>query len=151
NIDQPFGEAVDIFMDKYAVGLDKTFRESKNFQNIKKVTVYLEYIGENSFAGMHEESDDKDLVLIDVERYQKGFIEPRDFIRDFSYLGIPELVYQGEYSEEFIKKIREGYYDLDEGVVCKGVDNKKVWMVKIKTIEWLKRVKDKMGISYIEE
>jgi hypothetical protein len=50
-----------------------------------------------------------------------------------------------------LNKVRKGDYDIVEGVVCKGVENKKVWMCKIKTLEWLYKVKDKCGIEYVRE
>lgn len=145
------GEGIDIFMEKYADQLDTIFRTNKEYRNFKSFVVFAEFIGPNSFAGLHEETDKKDLVLIDVNRHQKSFTDPRDFINDFGHLGIPDIVYRGEYNEEFINNVRNDYYNLSEGVVCKGVKNKKVWMVKIKTYDWLQKVKKKMGIEFIKE
>jgi len=93
--DETWGQAIEIFMNKYAQGLDKIFREDKNLRNAKKITVFAEYFGPNSFAGQHEPTDEMDLVLFDVDVYQKGFIKPKEFIKLFSHLGIPEVVYKG--------------------------------------------------------
>jgi hypothetical protein len=147
---QFFGDAPDIFMNKYAEPLDKIFRENKYYRGIKKINIYLEYLGENSFAGQHNQDDEKDLVLFDVEKFTKGFVEPSNFIKQFGHLDIPEIIYQGIYTEDFVKEIKYNT-DLDEGVVCKGVSEGNIWMVKIKTYKWLDAVKDKFGINYIKE
>ena len=151
NINHPFSESIDLFMDKYSENMDKIFREDTYFRGIRKITIYLEYFGKNSFAGQHEDNDTKNLILLDVERFQKGFVEPKNFIDKFEHLDIPDIIYQGEYNEEFINKVRDGSYNVTEGVVCKGTENKKVWMTKIKTLEWLYKVKDKHGIEYVRE
>ena len=132
NTNHFFGDVPDIFMNKYAENLDKIFREDKYYRGIKKTNIYLEYLGKNSFAGQHIEGDEKDLILFDVEKFTKGFVEPKDFIKQFEHLGIPNVVYEGEYNEKLINDIKHNT-TLDEGVVCKGVNNKKIWMVKIKT------------------
>lgn len=147
NINQPFGDAVDIFMEKYSTKLDEIFRTDKDYRYSKIITVYLEYFGKNSFAGLHEQKDKKNLILFDIQLYQKGFVSPSKFINDFGVLGIPSIVYEGEYNDDLIEKVRNNKLgkNLVEGVVAKGSDDKKVWMSKIKTNEWLGHIKDKMG------
>jgi hypothetical protein len=146
-----WGQAIKIFNEKYAEGLDKIFREDKSLRNAKKVTVYAEYYGPNSFAGQHEPTDKMDLVLFDVDVYQKGFVKPKEFIKLFSHLGIPKVIYKGLYTEELIMNVKNNIYDLSEGVVVKGVflTKKKgvenVWMTKIKTNQWLNKIKEKLG------
>jgi hypothetical protein len=144
-----FGPAIDIFYEKYAEGLERVFTDNQEYKQIRMITVYLEFFGKNSFAGLHEDTDEKDLVLIDVFKFQKGFVAPKNFINDFSELGIPEVVYEGIYDEEFINDVRMNKFNLDEGVVAKGVEKVKgkdnIWMVKIKTNKWLNKVKDKLG------
>ena len=145
NVNENFGDSVDIFYDKYAEELNQIFRTNPTYRNSRKITIYLEYYGENSFAGQHYKNDKKDLVLFDVELFQKGFIEPKKFISDFSHLGIPDVVYRGEYNQELINQVRNNEFGLSEGVICKGSLNKKVWMVKIKTNQWLDIIKKKLG------
>lgn len=148
-----FGEAVTLFLDKYGDELPKVFR--KEFPNVDNFVVFCEYTGENSFAGYHID-EPKDVILFDVNVYKKGILPPRDFIRKFGHLHIPELIYQGEYNMDLIRDVRENVYDLKEGVICKGSRKSKgqdlVWMTKIKTNLWLERVKDKLGeIALLEE
>lgn len=151
NTDDPFHEAVVIFKNKFSERLNEVFRKDEKYKFSRKITIYLEYFGENSFAGLHDEKDEKDLVLFDVFRFQKGFVQPKEFIEDFKDFDIPKLIYKGILSEEFINDIWLNKYNLKEGVIAKCFDNNKIEMYKIKTAEWLKKVKDKMGISSLNE
>ena len=145
------GEGIQLFLNKYSDGIEQIIRTNKNYRNIRSVVTFVEFFGENSFAGQHEDEDKKDVMLIDINLYQKGLIHPKPFIDDFGHLGIPNIVYKGEYTQEFIDHVKENKFNLQEGVVCKGVVDKKLWMTKIKTWDWLDRVKEKMGIKYVEE
>lgn len=145
--DENFGDAVPIFLNKYGDDLDKVFR--KTYPNAMSVVVFGEYVGENSFSGQHEDDDVKDVVLFDVNLYKKGFIPPKDFYNNFGHLHIPKLVYKGEYNNDLIKDIQNNIWGLKEGVICKGTRKTKgdelVWMTKIKTKEWLNKVKSLYG------
>jgi hypothetical protein len=145
--DENFGDAVPIFLNKYGDDLDKVFR--KTYPNAMSVVVFGEYVGENSFSGQHEDDDEKDVVLFDVNLYKKGFISPKDFYNNFGHLHIPKLVYKGEYNNDLIKDIQNNIWGLKEGVICKGTRKTKgdelVWMTKIKTKEWLNKVKSLYG------
>jgi len=159
--DQNWGKAIDIFYEKYAQQLDEIFRTDKDFQNAKKITVFCEYFGPNSFAGWHDPNDKKnnlmDLVLFDIDVYQKGIMPPREFIKKFEHLGIPEVVYQGMYDQSLIDDVKNNVYNLTEGVVVKGtmltkkkgVEN--TWMVKIKTDAWLQKVREIHGTGKLLE
>jgi len=155
HVNEQFGESVDIFMDKYSEDLDKIFREDKQFRNMRTMTVFMEYFGENSFAGFHEPSDEKDVVIFDVMQFQKGWVKPKDFVNTFGHLHIPEIVYQGNLNMEFVNKVKEDYYKLDEGVVIKGIRKTKgqdiVWIVKCKTNKWIQKVKGKYGQTAIDK
>ena len=56
------------------------------FKNLKveSVVTYWEFLGPNSFAGQHDANDEHHVVLIDVDRYKKGFIPPLEFINLFT-------------------------------------------------------------------
>lgn len=135
-----FGESINIFMNKYSEDLNKViFNKYKNIQNI---VVFCEYYGENSFAGLHDKNDKMDLILFDVNLYKRGFITPLEFLNNFSHLDIPNLIYNGKYTENFINDVKNNKYGLSEGVICKYSDKKEnVFMTKIKTNEWLEKVK----------
>lgn len=145
--DPNFGDAIPIFLNKYGDDLDKVFR--KNYSNVQSIVIFGEYVGENSFSGQHDPNDEKDIVLFDVNLYKKGFISPKEFVDNFGHLDIPDVVYKGEYNNDLITDVRNNTWNLKEGVICKGVrktkGNKIVWMTKIKTNEWLQKVKELYG------
>lgn len=141
--DPNFGDAIPIFLEKYGDDLEKIFR--RNYSNVESVVVFGEYLGENSFAGRHDPNDTKDIILFDVNLYKRGFITPKEFMNNFGHLHIPELIYKGIFDVDLINSIKNNEFDLKEGVICKGVTKTKgdeiVWMTKIKTNDWLQKVK----------
>lgn len=149
SMDHNFGEAIPLFLDKYGDELQKVFRDKKEYRNIDNFVVFAEYYGENSFAGFHEPGDKKDIVLFDVNQFKRGFVPPREFIDNFGHLHVPEIVYSGPFTFDLVKDIRKDVYGLKEGVIVKGVRKTKgkdeVWMAKIKTNDWLHKVKSKLG------
>ena len=146
---EQFGEAIPLFLDKYGDSLPKIFM--KEYKKIESFVVFSEFVGENSFAGYHDPDDVKDIILFDVNGHRKGFLPPEEFIRNFGELHIPEIIYEGEYNYKLINNVQKNLWDLKEGVICKGTFKTKksntdqVWMTKIKTKEWLRKVKDKLG------
>lgn len=151
---QPLYNAVELFMNKYSEDLAKIFTDDKDLKKSLKFVVFFEFFGEKSFAGYHEDDDNYDVVLFDVNQDRKGIIEPKDFITKFGDLHIPEIVYEGDYNKEFVEAIQHNRfkdYKFDEGVVCKGSKLTKkgqqsnIWMCKIKTFEWLNKVKENIG------
>lgn len=142
------GESIDLFLNKYGDDLDKVFRNK--YKSVENFVVFAEYFGENSFAGQHVESDKKEVVLFDVNQYKRGFLPPNEFVDNFGSLGIPKIIYQGVYDEELVNNVKYNKFNLSEGVVCKGFMKTKregniVWMSKIKTLEWLDKVKSLYG------
>lgn len=145
--DPNFGNAIPIFLEKYGDDLEKVFKTK--YSNYLSVVVFAEYLGENSFAGQHVDSDKKDLILFDVNLYKRGFIEPEEFIDNFGHLHIPKLIYNQNFNEDFINQVKENKFNLSEGVICKGLRKTKgdnlIWMTKIKTNQWLQKVKALYG------
>jgi hypothetical protein len=148
--DLQFGEAITLFLNKYGDSLPKVFRKNKSYKRIESFVVFAEYVGEQSFAGRHINSDPKDIILFDVNQYKHGFVTPKNFVEDFGHLHIPDVIYKGPYTMDFVQTIRDNQHNLKEGVIVKGVlktKNQKdeVWMVKVKTKEWLQKVKELHG------
>lgn len=142
------GEGVTIFLNNWADELEKIFKQ-KEYRSIDQFIAFGEFYGKNSFAGQHVDTDVKKVSIFDIDQYKKGFVPPRQFIEDFGHLEIPEVIYQGEYTEEMIEDVRNNKFGLKEGVVSKGVYKSKgkdvCWSCKIKTNEWLQKVKTKFG------
>ena len=147
-----FGEAVDLFFDKYGEDLERKFFDDKDMRKQHRFVVFMEFLGENSFAGFHEK-EPHDVVLFDVNQHNKGILPPKEFLNKFGDLHIPEVVYVGNYNKELINNVKHNMldYNLKEGVVIKGAKQTKrkkaslVWMCKIKTHEWINKIREKIG------
>lgn len=140
--DPILGEAISLINDKYGETLPKIF----NKQRWKKVLCFFEFFGPNSFAGVHED-EKHDIVLIDISYDNHGILEPKEFLKIFKNVDTPSMLYHGKMNQEIIKQIKER--DLPgmtfEGVVCKGkyISPGRPLMFKIKSQEWLDKVKEK--------
>ena len=146
DITHHLGKAIKIFQDKYAKDIEKIIKKNKIFRGVQSVTTYCEYVGPNSFAGIHDPNDEMDLILFDVNMHKKGLMSPREFLKAFKGIDIAEIVYEGNFNVQFIKDIKDGKYNVDEGVVAKGVKPGKksphgLWMAKVKTKEWMEKLK----------
>jgi len=127
------------------------FEHSK--YNKSEVIIFTEFLGPNSFAGGHTREDDWDSfksVIIDVMKDGK-FISPQEFLEDFTEISeyepakihLPKVIYKGKYTGQFVEDVRNGKYNVNEGVVVKGVVNGDVYMTKIKTNAYMEKLKNK--------
>ena len=128
----------DIFRDKLMTYCNTYQHWTRSF------TFFTEFYGPNSFAGGHSEQDAIDdtqsLILIDVA-FEGKIIPPEDFVKWFSgNFATAEVIYKGKYSGQFAEDVRKGKYNVNEGVVVKGVVDGQVFMTKVKTKEYLKRL-----------
>ena len=116
------------------------YLKSNHRRKVERITAFTEFFGPSSFAGSHEFDEEKELRLFDVFVFKQGFIPPRQFKKLFSHREWgAQVVYEGNLNASFIQDVREGKYDVVEGVICKGAD----FTVKIKTIEYLDKLKGK--------
>lgn len=150
-----FGKGIELFHDTMGDIIVERLKSAmpKQFKNLERITAFAEFYGEDSFAGTHFAEDEKKLKLFDVFLFQKGFLSPDQFIELFgNYEFAPEIVYRGNLNQEFIESVRHNALDitLNEGVICKGVSDKiatkthgKIWMTKVKTFDYLNRLKNK--------
>lgn len=144
--DAVFGCAIDIFNEKYGDILPTALHKNKDFRNLDSFVAYCEFFGKSSFAGKHDENEEKDLVLFDVNIHKKGFITPNQLVK----LDVPvaPVVYEGVFNSHFIQSVRSNKLDvlLNEGVVAKGVypraknPHLAIWMVKVKTDNWINKL-----------
>lgn len=141
--DEVFGEAIPLFMEKVAPDIEPILK--KKYRDARQFTVFCEFFGEESFAGQHKD-DEKELRVIDVNVHKKGFIDPNTFVKLFLKEEFedwaPELIYRGNLNTSFIEDVRNGVYDVNEGVVCKGGKGHDLWMCKIKTKKYLDKLKE---------
>lgn len=136
------GESIPLFHQTYAEDISRIIHESKHFKGAQRVTAFIEFFGPSSFAGIHKPNEPKEVVLIDVHIEKKGMIGPRKFLNIFGHLKIPEVVYEGNMNASFIEDVRNGKYDVVEGVVCKGIAPWTLWMAKIKTLAYKDKLKE---------
>ncbi|MFD3164761.1 RNA ligase family protein [Herpetosiphon sp. NSE202] len=108
-----------------------------NYQAYNEIRVFTEFFAPNSFAGLHKTADPKELRLFDVWLEGYGFIGPQQFSADFASLNSARVVYEGTLTGQFFEDVRNGKFDVHEGVVCKGgTGGSDLWMIKIKTRQY---------------
>jgi hypothetical protein len=143
-------EMVEIFNSKYKEPLENVFKKEKSLRDYREIVVFGEFLGENSFAGHHED-EPHDLVFFDimVGHKQRKFLKPLEFVKTLDeVVPIPKVVYAGNLNDEFIQSVRDNVYGLKEGVICKGTETNgafcgNTWMCKIKTNEYFQKLKDR--------
>jgi hypothetical protein len=111
--------------------------------------VFTEYHGPNSFAGSHKPKDKMQLTIIDVMVDDK-MLPPEELLEDFKDFNLPRVIFKGKFSGQLFVDVRNGKYDVKEGVVVKGVVDGKVHMAKIKTQAYLDKLKEHFGDKWKE-
>ena len=134
-------EAVEVFRSSLGTEIECILRSNARYAAAEAVTVFTEFLGPNSFAGLHKADDPKKLILFDVQTEPLGMVGPEQFVADFGHLHIAKVVYRGQLTGKFSDDVRQGKYNVTEGVVCKGGAGDKLWMVKIKTYAYLEKLK----------
>lgn len=139
-------------------GIDKLWdmnSELKNYLTKKytpldgKIMIFTEYFGPNSFAGEHRAGDDMELKIFDVQIGDR-LLSPNKFIKDFGQFNIARVIFKGKYSGQFVEDVRNGKYDIKEGVVVKGLIKDEIYMAKIKTEAYMRRLQDQFKESWRE-
>ena len=153
---QPFGFAIDLFLNKYNESLCRIFKQ-KEYRNVKSFVCFAELVGRRSAFGQHDfENDTFDITLFDIHQYKRGLIPPREFVKNFESTGIPKIIYTGNLNKELIFDVKNNIFRLSEGVICKGETKSKkgnlqLYYCKIKTNDWLDRLKTLRPDLYNDE
>lgn len=139
--DEIFAPAIKVFEDGMLEKLTKICIDNR----WERVIAFMEFWGENSFAGLHEPEDEKFLTLIDVNVHKKGIIGPREFIKTFKSVDIPNVVCECNWTRGFVDRVRGGEIEgiTFEGVVGKSGEGHKLLMAKAKTQAWVDKVKSR--------
>ena len=141
--ENPLGESIHIFNETLSDRLVEPLRKLR----VERATLFMEFSGENSFAGFHED-EKHSLTLFDVSLYKKGFMLPKEFMKTFGdVVPTPDLLYYRKPNSDFIEEVHNGSLDgmTFEGVVCKSqelVRNKQI-RFKVKNDAWLNKLKNK--------
>lgn len=104
------------------------------------VIVFTEYHGPNSFAGSHKPKDKMQFTIIDVMVDGK-MLPPEELLEEFKDFNLPKVVFKGKFTGQLFVDVRNGKYDVKEGIVVKGVVDGQVHMAKIKTQAYLDKLK----------
>jgi hypothetical protein len=59
-------QCVEVFQATLAEGVETVLREHPGYREFQALKVFTEFLGPNSFAGLHKEDDPKELRLFDV-------------------------------------------------------------------------------------
>lgn len=149
--DPEYGCAIPLFLEKYGEPLAKIFHDNKQWKSSDYMLAYAEFLGANSFAGKHVDSDSKNVILFDVDVHRRGFVSAREFINKYGNLDVAKVVYEGPLTQDFFEDVRNGgKYDLNEGVMCKGGEGHDWWALKIKTNQYLEKLKSIYGNNWID-
>jgi hypothetical protein len=115
-----------------------------------EIILFTEFLGEKSFAGTHQAGDKKRLVLFDAMVNGK-LLAPKQFLDSFVTFNPPEeyedefdtpaIIYSGKYTGQLAEDVRKGKYPVNEGVVVKGIVDGEIFMTKIKTNDYLRRLR----------
>ena len=152
-----WGEMVTNFKENHEKELTNLFKKNKDYRDFREITVFAEFVGDNSFAGRHVKEPHK-LIFFDtlVGHKERKFISPVDFIKDFQEtIPIPDVVYVGNLNDTLIEDVRKNKFGLKEGVICKGTHTRGdfcggVWMCKIKTQEYFNKLKEVFREDWIK-
>jgi hypothetical protein len=150
---QNLGKVIPYFNDNIAEPVEQVLR--KHFKDAKEIITFGEWVGDSSFAGLHDQADPTlRFILFDVLFFRKNigeFVNPREFVKLFDpVVEIPRVIYEGNLNDSFIQNVREDKFNTFEGVICKGTEKVgnavgKTWMCKIKTQRYLDSLKDRFG------
>ena len=103
--------------------------------------VFAEWFGPNSFAGSHRANDKKELRIFDIQINGK-FLSPEELVTNFASCNLAKVIYTGKYSGQLVEDIRNGKYPVVEGAVIKGIADKELYMAKVKTNTYLKKLQE---------
>lgn len=110
-------------------------------------TLFFEFYGSNSFAGFHKEDDDFKTVLIDAHIYNKGYLSPKEYIKEFDLIEMAEFLGIYKLNSNVIADIRAGVFEgmSFEGIIGKSFNRNKIIRCKVKNKAWIDKLKHKCG------
>ena len=137
--DPDFGEAKSLFIEDYSPIIDKIIEKN----GWKHIVLFMEFLGKNSFAGVHNKSEKKRLVAFDASVDKKGLISPVEFIKNFSgEVETPKYLGEKMWTRGFVDNVRAGLIEgiTFEGCVGKMKSGNRIIMSKAKTQAWIDAV-----------
>lgn len=140
--DPVFGSAVDLAKSMWENIFLKLAKDNK----WESVIFFCEFHGPNSFAGKHDEADNKTLTLFDFAPHKKGILGPREYLKlteTFDHANTAKLIGNYHWTRGFVQQVRNNEIPgvTFEGVVGKAGSGHKLVMAKAKTAAWIDKVK----------
>lgn len=137
-----YGPAIPLFLKEIGPFIRKKWPKAKT------LTAFCEWLGPNSFAGVHTDPiEDMQLFLIDLTEDKKGFIPAGGFVSAFvGQIPTPDYYGQHNWTRGFVQRIHDQDFapmakDI-EGVVGKCKTSPTVThMAKAKTNWWKEKIK----------
>lgn len=132
--EQPIGQAIPLIHHKY----EEAIAAAAKALHVPRLTAFFEFYGPNSFAGTHQNEQHK-VTILDVAT-DEGIIPAKLFLKLFSGVEVPDLLYEGVWDPAIEKQVIEGTYPgmTFEGVIAKGVPP---MMFKLKSQAWFDKLK----------
>lgn len=136
------GPSVNLIRSKYEKDLTDIFKKEK----WEETTCFFEYYGTSSFAGWHDENEEKIVSLIDIHIFKHGLIKPNDFVKKIvGKVDTATFLHFGNVTKDIENEIREGVFAgmTFEGVICKSVPERRFHgqtMFKIKNKAWYEKL-----------
>jgi len=147
--DPVFAPALALFESDWAESLTRIAQG----QRWQRLTVFLEFYGRHSLAGLHQAGDPKSLTLFDAAPFG-GLLGPAEFLRFFGDLAIAPFLGQARFDAALAQTVRVGEFPgseaparaaqaVFEGVVAKGMspNGRDVLMAKAKSQAWIDAVR----------
>jgi len=152
--DPEFGGAIQVFLDRLAEPVERMMRDFNG--NPESFMAFCEFLGPHSFAGQHdpqwlnvESNEPKELVLIDVSVYKRGMLDPRRFVELFGgQQHVAQCLDFAPLTDQYVIDVRSGKIVPGEGVILKGGEGHGFWMAKIKTEQYLDRLRSRFGTDW---
>lgn len=135
----------------FLISFDEFIKATPKYNDANEVILFMEWYGPKSFAGTHKPNDNCLLYLIDAQ-INGRMLPPEEFLADFVGFEneIPKVVFKGKFTGQLFVDVRNGKYDVKEGVVVKGIVDDQVYMAKIKTQKYLDKLKESFGDKWKE-
>jgi len=137
-----YGPAIPVFLREIGPYITKKWPRAKN------LVAFCEWLGPNSFAGVHPDPvEDMGLYLIDLTEDKKGFIPAGGFVSAFvGQIPTPDYYGQHNWTRGFVQRIHDEDFApmpaFQEGVVGKCKTSPTVThMAKAKTKWWKEKLK----------
>ncbi|MFT4975217.1 MAG: hypothetical protein ACI8S6_001104 [Myxococcota bacterium] len=126
-----------LMMSRYGDDLAAVFRERR----WDRVVAFFEFFGPRSIAGHHEETDQHEVMLIDVSVHRRGLLEPDTFLDAFGHLAVPPVLHRGVFTGAMAAQVVAGTFpgQTVEGIVAKGSYQSpgRPLCFKVKSAAWL--------------